>query len=540
MLVACDEGGPPKEEGKPLPPAEVLPPGLEAREILVRASLDVRGIRPNQDELARLEADEGELDAMLDELVNHPRFGDQIGTIFAEALGLRGPITVGYIDGPEHFRFEAAANEQAVNLVRYVATTDRPFVEILTSDLTIVDEPLLQELATIQAGSLPLEPIDPQPDDLPPGTVMARYTDGRPASGVIGSYSFWWKFFSNVANAQRARANALSRGLLCEDYLERPIDFPTDVPLSDSNQIAQAIRTLDACQACHATLDPLASHLWGLYTVPTADLSWSSERYNGDKEELWNSTTGVQPGYYGAPSSNGIGALATAVAHDPRFVSCSVRRVYEAFLGRPAVLADEGQLEIHREVFVDSGLSMRALVRSVLDDPAYRGRKERSALGGAPEPVLEKLATPEVLASSLTDLTGYSFTLDGRSSIRFDAGLRTLAGASDAGAIGAPSPGRVLVHRRFAEASAAALASQRIATSSRSLVAGMDLSREPTREEVALLMLRVWSRRFEPESEDVAELLALWREVAAASSSNEEAWSALLTALLADPDVAIY
>lgn len=537
LVVACDESAPPGEPSTPLPTD--VPQGLDAREILVRASLDVRGIRPTQDELARIEADDGELETILDEMVLDPRLGDQVGTIFAEALRVRGDLSVALagLGESESVPFAVAANEQAVNLVRYVATTDRPFTEILTSETAIVDPALLVDFDGDRPN--PFRVIDPQPGDLPAGTVMARYYDKRPASGVIGAFSFWWRFSSTIGNAQRGRANALSRGLLCEDYLDRPIDFPTDLPLTDSTLIAEAINNVDACQACHATLDPFASHLWGLFTLSgDSELQWDQREYAADNETAWMGTTGVSPGYFGAPSSNGIGALATAMANDPRFVSCSVRRVYEAFLGRPAVLADEGQLEIHREVFIDSGLSMRSLVRSVLDDPAYRGRAERSELGGEPEPVLSKLATPEVLASSLSDLSGYSFILDGRRAVRTDAGLRTIAGASDAGASRDPSPGRVLVHRRFAEASARALVKSGDASSS--LLAGIDLSREPTADEVALLILRVRSRQFDPEAADVAALLALWREVAVLSSSNEEAWSALLTALFADPDLAIY
>jgi hypothetical protein len=534
ILVACDESAPPPEAGKPLP-TDVAAPGLDARQILVRASLDVRGIRPTEEELARLEADEGELEVILDEMVLDPRLGDSVGTIFAEALRVRGPTRY---DLTFPGAGEAAFAEQAVNLVRYVATTDRPFTEILTSEVTIVEPRMVDDWP---GDKDPLRRVEPQPEDLPAGTAMARYTDCRPASGVIASFVFPSRFTSNVANAQRGRANALSRALLCQNYLDRPIDFPEDIPLGDSTQIENAIKNVDACQACHATLDPLASHLWGLYTVPTPDLFWGSfTEYASEMETVWMSTTGVPPGYFGAPSSNGIGALANAMANDPRFVSCSVRRVYEAFLGRPAVLADEGQLELHREVFGDSGLSMRSLVRSVLDDPAYRGRKERSTRGGDPEPVLEKLATPEVLASSLTDLTGYSFTRGGLSTVRSDAGVRAIAGASDAGADGTPSAGRVLVHRRFAEASATALVTDGTASSSRPLLAGIDLSREPRPEEVALLVLRIRSRRFAPESSEVTALVALWREVAAASGKSEEAWSALLTALLADPDVAIY
>ncbi|NUO49664.1 MAG: hypothetical protein HOV80_12475, partial [Polyangiaceae bacterium] len=173
VLVACDESAPPEEEPKPLPTD--VPQGLDAREILVRASLDVRGIRPTEDELARIEADEGELEAILDEMVLDPRLGDSVGTIFAEAMRVRGPLRY-ELSFPGVGESDFA--EQAVNLVRYVATTDRPFSEILTSDVAIVAPGMIDEWP---GDRDPLRRVEPQPADLPPGTAMARYTDGRPA-----------------------------------------------------------------------------------------------------------------------------------------------------------------------------------------------------------------------------------------------------------------------------------------------------------------------------------------------------------------------
>ncbi|MCA9620895.1 MAG: DUF1588 domain-containing protein, partial [Myxococcales bacterium] len=99
------------------------------------------------------------------------------------------------------------------------------------------------------------------------GLVRAHYVDGRPAAGVLATNAFFWRHRSTLENANRGRANAISRAFLCEDYLERPIDFPSDIDLSDADAIENAIDHNAACQACHATLDPLASHLWGFMVL---------------------------------------------------------------------------------------------------------------------------------------------------------------------------------------------------------------------------------------------------------------------------------
>jgi hypothetical protein len=311
------------------------------------------------------------------------------------------------------------------------------------------------------------------------------------------------------------------------------------VNLTDSESIRNAIKTNGACQACHATLDPLASHLWGFVAKGDDPITWSL--YKPQEEDVWDEVTGVAPGFFGAPTTGTARALAEAIVSDSRFSACATRRVYEAFLGRSAGVADQGQLALHREAFVASGLSLKALVKSVVADQAYRGAAKRSARGGDPEPVIVKLIPPEILASELTDLSGYAMTFEGRGALRVDSAMRALAGGSDHGAEPSPSAGHALAHRRIAEASARALVEGR-GTESRvgALLATEDRAIEPTTATLAALILEVRSRSVEETSADVRDLLSVWRDVASATGDAGEAWTAVLTALFADPDLATY
>lgn len=178
-----------------------------------------------------------------------------------------------------------------------------------------------------------------------------------------------------------------------------------------------------------------------------------SSDYSPANERAWELYTGAAPAYYGR-SGGRLLDLAEHIANDERFVACTVKRVYEGMLGRKVVLADEGAVAEHREAFLESGLSLKALVRSVLTEPSYRGRAWQPRFGGAPEPVAKKLAPVDVLADSLTELSVYRMTLQGRSAIRLDSALRTLAGGSDRGDAMQVSTGAVLVQRRLAEAGA--------------------------------------------------------------------------------------
>ncbi len=529
LLVACDT-----EEPRP-PELDAGAEGLDAREVLVRASLDVRGTRPTADELSRLAEDEDALDAILDELSYHPGFGQRMGTIFAEAMEIRRDdsfaaflVQVDLGLGRES-ELNHAMVEEAVHVVELIAATDRPFTDVVTSDVSVVD-PILFE-------AMPLEAVVVQPEELPPGTTLVRYGGDFPAAGVI-STSFTQRDRSTFENAQRGRTNALTRAFLCVDFLDRPIDFPRGLQLGDAGSIEDAIRKEAACQSCHATLDPLGSHLWGLWTDNPASSYYN--QYAKADEALWAPSTEVPPGYFGSPSVDGPAALGAAIAADSRFATCAVQRVYEDFLGREATLADEGQLALHRDAFVASGMTLRALVRSIVDDPAYRGRAERSVNGGDPAPVKKKLLVPEQLDAALEEMTGFRMRIDGRSAMRLDAGLRGIAGGSEAGALRTPSPGHVLSHRRLAEAAARALVDGHV-TESRlaDLLATIDLSAEPTSAAVAGIVAEALSL-LETEPGEIESLISLWRDVAATSADPREAWTTLLAAVLADPRFATY
>ena len=526
-LAACQS-----DEGEPAPLPDA---GLSAQQFYVRASLDVRGVRPTTAELSQLAQAPASLDGMLAALVDDPRFGGRVADIFAPALRTRRD---NYRFGTDNFdlpeeqeaALQRAFSEEAVNIVHFVAVNDRPFSEVLTADYTVVD-PMLLTL-------WPLEADANQPGGLPDNTQLAHYTDGRPRAGVLATNSFFWRHTSTVQNANRGRTNAISRAFLCEDYLERPIDFPKDVDLTDSEGIAEAIRTNPGCQACHATLDPFASHLWGFMQLSDDAYSWSV--YHPEAELMWMDETGASPAYFGKPTGGTLTGLAQAVAADERFVACTTRRIYEAFLGRPAALADEGQLALHREAFVTSELSLKALVRSLLHDPAYRGQTRTSSFGGIPEAVDLKLVSPSLLTTSLADLSGYRMLGGGRELTGVDYGLRALAGGSERGASATPSLGRAMVHRRLAEGSALALVAQATPGSRvHALLSGSDFSVKPESALVAALIFEVQSEVVPPDADQVTALLALWDDIAAIEDP-QDAWAALLTAIFSDPALAVY
>jgi len=524
-LVGC-------EAEEPIAPEQTE---LSPEALLVRGSLDLRGTRPTTSELQALRAAPAELDIMLDALVDDPRFGDRIRSIFAPAVRTRqddfrfSAFDYG-IDDDDDPAMQRAMAEEVLNIMHHVALMDEPFSNIFEADYTVIDPIMLQVW--------PLQEAEEQADNLPTGTIKARYTDGRPSAGVLATNAFFWRHTSTIENANRGRSNAISRAFLCEDYLDRPIDFPTDVDLTDSEGIRDAIRTNPGCQACHATLDPFASHLWGFMQLSDDAVSWSS--YKPEAELMWSNQTEAVPAFFGTPTSGTLRDLALRISSDERFVACTVERMYEAFIGRPVTLDDEGQLVAHRETFLASGLSLKSLARALLRDPAYRGKRELSSYGAYPEPATAKLASPEQLSSSLFDLSGYALTVDGRNAIDVDKGLRALAGGSERGPSRTPSLGHALVHRRLAEGAARFLV-EGTGSDSRigKTLGATDLDQPPSGAALVALILETRQQSVTTSSAEVAELQALWT-AADENQGASEAWAAVLTALLADPALAVY
>ena len=503
-------------------------------QILVRASVDVRGVRPTSAEVAAVEKDPGRLDEIVDTFVDDPRFAARAADVFAPGFRTRvdefvfGALSSGLSEDDEAV-FAHAVGEEIPNLVAYIAANDLPWTEIVRSDETFVD-PILMRV-------WPLEKIDGK-GIVPDGTVRARYVDGRPWAGALTMNAFYWRHTSTLENSNRGRGNALSKALLCKSYLDRPVDFPRDLDLTDTESIHHAIRENGACQACHATLDPIASHMWGFMNVSEDALQWA--HYHPEREQQWRDATGAHPGWFGVPDGGTLRDLGEDVARDDRFVRCAVERVVASMLGRPLVVADEGMIDEHRDAFVQSGLSLKALFRSVLHDPRYRGIAARSRFGGAPAAARFKLATPEQTAKTLFALTGYSLALSGRDALSLDLGLRSVAGGTDHGSALTPSAGQALALRRVSEAGAAHVVDT-LATGDSgdtgalgAALARVPLDQAPSRAVVARLVLVVRSRVVDADSADVDELLALWTE--AKADGPRDAWVALLTALLADPE----
>ena len=233
--------------------------------------------------------------------------------------------------------------------------------------------------------------------------MVGQYTDGRPPAGVLATTGLWMRYTTTFSNANRNRANVISKLFLCQDHLQKPIEFNRELDLIDQEQVQDAVQNDPACIGCHSSLDPLAAHLFGFWPS-NVNVPLEMFVYHPDRELLFDVYLQTSPAYFGTPTS-GLMDLGEQLASDPRFVECAVEQVIGFLLKRDAVPSD--RLSAHREAFLDGGLTLRSLYRSVLSDPLYQpnlvGEKGVDA----------KMISVDQLSSSVEELTGFVWSHNG-------------------------------------------------------------------------------------------------------------------------------
>ena len=96
----------------------------------------------------------------------------------------------------------------------------------------------------------------------------------------------------------------------------------------------------------------------------------SIEMYWPEREENWRLYAEKEPAYYGTPTAN-LTELGERLAEDARFVDCAVKTVMEGLGQRVIVDADWSEFQQQRTVFVNSELSIRHLIKSIVKSDTY-------------------------------------------------------------------------------------------------------------------------------------------------------------------------
>lgn len=524
---------------------------LDARGQLIRLSVDLRGRHPSEEELRFVE-DAAELgderfnaayEAYADRWLGEGAFVDRMVEVFDQRFLMQtgevyfDPGEVG-LDIDDRVMAEMIANEP-LQLLRYTIENDLPYSYMVTADHSMANP----EIALYWGMEYP--------EDGQGGWEPATYVDGRPHAGMLTMTTTWQRYPSMGGNANRHRANAISKMFLCDDYLARPIVLNRAAVDQLTIDPENAIQQNQSCQSCHSTLDPIASNFYGFFNYDAED-GIDQTMYRPENEEEWRDYSGKEPGYYGTPTAN-IPEFAQSLSEDARFTQCAVRTVWEGLTQRTLVDEDWEELAPHRDAFESTNMNVRELVRSIVLSDEYRADK-------ALEPGLQerlagrKVASPSQLAGIISDVTGYSWFFDGRDGLVDNAeGIAVLAGGTDGQYVTTrsyiPSVGTAFVMERYAQAAAFNVAEYDLDPNREGSAQLLffvtvedtpDNNPEAFEEQIRYLFLTTTGRPLPEDATEPQELIDLWRYVHSVEASPVVAWSAVLSAVLRDPAVLFY
>ncbi|MFT5681244.1 MAG: hypothetical protein ACI8RZ_002150, partial [Myxococcota bacterium] len=316
------------------------------------------------------------------------------------------------------------------------------------------------------------------------------------------------------------------------------------VDLLDADALQDALKTNPGCVACHYSLDPMASYLWG-YFYYSEQSPIDLAVYHPERELLWEEATGLSPAFYGEAGSS-VADLGQQLANDSRLASCVTEQVFSGLLQRDLTLEDTDSLTQHRQAFIEGGTTLRALYRSVIASPEYRAGPTESE-----RHVPWKLISSDIFASTVEELTGFRFTHEGYDMLQTDTyGLRSLAGGVDGNFVtrraSSPIPTMALVVERVSEAASWNVTRTEQREDDDKLYTLIDFTETPDinesimREQIQRLHLHLLSNTVAVDGPEVDANLALWEELYSQDGSTIDAWAGVLSVIIRDPDFLIY
>lgn len=538
-------------------PAQAAVAYLSPTEHLTRASIALRGVRPSLDELAAVRKDARYVEAIVDYYLTTPEFGATIRELHEEALLTSvdpviypaGFPAIGPLAGRSLQALNSSVIEAPLRLIEHVVVSDRPYTEIVTANYAFADD------AVAAVFGMPYDPNGP-------GWQETTFGDDRPAAGILSDSFLFTRHSTTYSNKSRGRANAISRALLCYDFLSREIPIDSGINLADPNAVSDAVRNNPACVSCHQTLDPLAGYFSPYYPiyVPSDLKQYPFQMYEPAFRQVFRA---ADPGYFGVASGD-LGELGASIAKDPRFSLCAAKRFY-SYLAEVELEAVPLELASQLQgVLIDSGMSAKALAKAVVMSDAFRSAYALSDEGADALVGLKKMR-PSQLARSVAALTGYHFATTlpieivkgagkvGDVDLMGDSffGFKVLAGGIDGNSVTRPSHTwnatvALTVANLAARAADAVVDSdfaQAMAQKRRLLrsVEPSDSDESALRAQLAELETRFYGEAADPQSESVTSALELLRAASAANGGDgARAWKLTLSAMLQDIRMQFY
>jgi hypothetical protein len=540
---------------------------MRPNELLVRASMDLRGKRPALAELDAIEADAGWYATFVDQYLQSPEFLDRVKDLYDDALLVRRE------DDSDESRDETAAiYGEALALIAYIVQNDRPFTEIGTADYTVANDLFQRDLTRMPYA---MEPV------AGPAWQPTRYTDGRPHAGLLSTSAFYEVWDTNNTNVNRRRANRWSIVFHCYNFLDTPVDVTRDVDNNNAGAVLSAVTTRADCKACHDRLDPLASFLFptdNANGLEEGDGTTPDDDFFSGNPERWRTANKRPPAVYGMPGTD-LRDMGRLLVENEKFAQCQTQRAFQMlFLRKPKT---NRELTLASEIAArwqaEDAYNFRALVRRWMLSDAYIERPENE------DPDWVRRTSPERLEAMLRDATGFLWTrnpqndqddMDPESDPprtepvplltteenAFKIILGGINGVSVTGRSTSLNASIVTVQRKVASLAAAFVVTNDLALpdGQRKLLNGATNDDDPAVDEAAVratlsgIARRLYGERWAPDAPEIDVWFALYRNLyrdttQAGAGGNqvpgtqgERAWRGTLVAMLRSPRILIY
>jgi hypothetical protein len=420
---------------------------LRSAEMTLRdASILLLGRLPTAEESAPVLANgEQGLDQSLNLLFQSDAFYQSLGKIYNDELDLTRPVNDGQLvtnnlgmnwwgdDNAMRTQAFAAIRNAGIELVKYVAKTNKPISEILTADYMMVNPYSARTFNVYdQLGFT-------APDDANnwrPVKLVKRYNRGTAAwedfpAGSNGSFGhsglltdiYWLENYPFTAtNLNRVRANMVYKQFL--DFNVLSITTGSRVISADDGD--NPTINNPNCNVCHRIVDPVASAFLQRNNQasynPAAALTRTTMfpvGFNGNTYPL--QTNGRQMG-----TENPLQWLGKQIVQDPRFLAAQINIVYRGLIGKDVLRLTENMsatesqaYEAQKAVFSQITARMKAnnsnikiVFRELIKSPYFRasGISNSSNLEAHLQTGSVRLLPSDVLNNKINALLGVYWT----------------------------------------------------------------------------------------------------------------------------------
>jgi hypothetical protein len=308
------------------------------------------------------------LAAELDRMLDHPRAAAYVKSFAGQWLGLRALEShqveaAVFKDWDEPLR-ASIINEGSLYFRAFLDGAGRSVNDFFTARMSFVDGRLARHYG------LPASTA---------GAEAKRIENAGPDRvGFLGTAAFLTTTSFSYRTSPTKRGVWILDNLLCTHVPDPPpdipeLDKPGGTPSGNATQnvrdrLAQH-REDPSCAGCHNLFDPI-----GLGLERFDAIGRTRDKYpNGDVIDA----TGKLPD---GTTFDGLPALSTILAKDPRFVDCLSEKLFVHAHGRAIGKGDEAALAQLREGWRKDGLNLRGLVKRVILGETFRSRRGEGAL----------------------------------------------------------------------------------------------------------------------------------------------------------------